>query len=172
MKMDIEYLETELDTCNTLTEIFELVKPTVKRFLNRQRSGLMLGLTALGMKRGYFLGAFHPIGSNIIVVNRTPLDMAMESTDKKVFNAYCFHLLLHEYLHSLGYVEEDEVRDLTREVCKLALGDKHPATMMATKGIAHYFPKVKYFRPGSRVPRRLPIELIKDFDRSSARYIQ
>jgi hypothetical protein len=172
MKKNMENLQTELDSCNTLTEIFELVKPTVKRFLNRQRSGLMLGLTALGMKRGYFLGAFHPIGSNIIVVNRKPLDSAMESKDKKVFNAYCFHLLLHEYLHSLGYVEEDEVKDLTQEVCKLALGDKHPATMMAVKGVAHYFPKVKYFRPGSRVPRRLPIELIKDFDRRSTRYIQ
>jgi len=168
----MENLEVELDTCNTLTEIFELVKPPVKKLLNRQRAGLMLGLAALGMKRGYFLGAFHPIGSNIIVVNRTPLDMAMQSTDKKVFNAYCFNLLLHEYLHSLGYIEEDEVRDLTQGVCKLALGDKHPATLMATRGIAHFFPKVKYFRPGSRIPKKLPIEFIKDFDRSSAGYIQ
>jgi hypothetical protein len=84
----------------------------------------MLGLANLGMRRGYFIGAFHPVGSNIIVMNKAPLEVALKSTDKQVYNAYCFHLLLHEYLHSLGYVSEETVRELTREVCKLSLGKK------------------------------------------------
>ena len=167
----MDNLDTKLDDCNTLTEVYELVKQAVKTFLNRHRAGLMLGLADLGMRRGYFVGAFHPVGSNIIVMNRAPLEIAMQSTDKKVYNAYCFHLLLHEYLHSLGYINEDEVRELTEEVCRLALGDGHPATVMATRGIASYFPKVTYFRPGFRLPKDLPIELVKDFDRSSVGYI-
>ena len=160
-----------LDGCDTLAEIFELVKQSVKRFLNRQRAGLMLGLANLGMRGGYFVGAFHPVGSNIIVMNKAPLETALHNTEKRVFNAYCFHLLLHEYLHSLGYANEDEVRELTHEVCRLALGSSHPATVMAERGITFYFPKVVYFTPEFSLPRELRIELIKDFDRSSAKYI-
>jgi len=147
------------------------VKQSVKKFLNRHRRGLMLGLADLGMKRGYFVGAFHLVGSNIIVVNRVPLETALRNTDKKVFNAYCFHLLLHEYLHSLGYIDEREVRELTQEVCRLALGNTHPATIMAERGIDFYFPKVTYFARPFSLPRDIQIELVKDFDSSSAEYI-
>lgn len=168
---DVKDLNERLDGCETLAEIFELVKQSVRRLLNRHRAGLMLGLADLGMNRGYFVGAFHPVGSNIIVMNRTPLKTALQTADKSVFNAYCFHLLLHEYLHSLGYVDEGEVRELTREVCTLSLGSGHPATIMAERGIAFYFPKVAYFTPESSLPRDLQIELIKDFDSSSAKYI-
>jgi len=166
-----EDFNEKLDGCNTLAEVFELVKQSVKRFLNRHRAGLMLGLANLGVRRGYFVGAFHPVGSNIIVMNRAPLETALRTVEKRIFNAYCFHLLLHEYLHSLGYVKEDEVRELTHEVCRLALGGRHPATVMAERGIAFYFPRVVYFTPEFSLPRRLQIELIKDFDRSSVRYI-
>lgn len=102
----------ELDACDNLADIFELVKQAVKKFLGQHRSGLMLGMANLGMRRGSFVGAFHPLGSNIIVMNRAPFDVALRATDKKVLNAYCFHLLLHEYLHALGYVSEEEVRIL------------------------------------------------------------
>jgi hypothetical protein len=167
----VESFDEKLDDCNTLAEIFELVKQSVKRFLNRHRSGLMLGLADLGMKQGYFVGAFHLVGSNIIVINRVPLETALQTVDKKIFNAYCFHLLLHEYLHSFGYVDEEEVRDLTQEVCRLALGDGHPATVMSEEGIAVYFPKVTYFSQQSSLPNDIQIELVKDFDSSSAGYI-
>jgi hypothetical protein len=128
-----------------LADVFELVKKSVKRFLSRHRAGLMLGLADLGMRRGYFLGAFHLVGSNIIVMNRTPLEVASKNTNKTTYNAYCFHLLLHEYLHSLGYIDEGEVKELAQEVCMLALGKTHPATVMAERGVATYFPKVTYF---------------------------
>jgi hypothetical protein len=167
----VENFDEKLDDCNTLAEIFELVKQSVKRFLNRHRSGLMLGLADLGMKQGYFVGAFHLVGSNIIVMNRVPLETALQTVDKKIFNAYCFHLLLHEYLHSFGYVDEEDVRDLTQEVCRLALGDGHPATVMSDEEIAVYFPKVTYFTQQSSLPSDIQIELVKNFDSSSAGYI-
>jgi len=131
----------------------------------------MLGLANLGMRRGYFIGAFHPVGSNIIVMNKAPLEIASKSTNKNVYNAYCFHLLLHEYLHSLDYVDEETVGELTHEVCQLALGDANPATIMAEKGICTYFSRVEYFKSQSPVRKDLKIEIIRGFDMSSVSYI-
>jgi hypothetical protein len=164
-------LNARLEACGNLADIFELVKEATKSFLGQHRAGLMLGMANLGMRRGSFVGAFHPIGSNIIVMNKAPFDVALSTTDKKVLNAYCFHLLLHEYLHALGYVSEEEVRDLVHRVCNLALGKDNPATVMAERGIAFYFPKVTYFSQNVPIPRDLQIELVKDFDKSSAGYI-
>ena len=164
-------LNARLDACGNLADIFELVKEATKSFLGQHRAGLMLGMANLGMRRGSFVGAFHPIGSNIIVMNKAPFDVALRTADKKVLNAYCFHLLLHEYLHALGYVSEEEVRDLVHRVCSLALGKDNPATVMAERGIAFYFPKVTYFSQNIPIPRELQIELVKDFDKSSAGYI-
>jgi len=167
----LEIVRDKLDECDNLADIFELVKQSVKRFLNQHRAGLMLGLANLGMRRGFFVGAFHPVGSNIIVVNRAPFEVALSTTDKKVFNAYCYHLLLHEYLHSLGYVSEERVRDLVHRICSSALGKDNPATVMAERGLAFYFPKVTYFTRSTPIPRDLQIELIKGFDKSSVGYI-
>ena len=171
MSSEIKDFHSRLDSCDTLAEIFELVKQVVKAFLNKHRGGLMLGLADLGLGRGNFVGAFHLFGSNLIVLNRTPLKTVLQAVDKKVFNAYCFHLLLHEYLHSLGYIQEVEVKRLTHELCRSALGEKHPATLMAKRGVTYYFPKVTYFTTQTKLPRDLQIELIKDFDRSSIGYI-
>jgi hypothetical protein len=167
----MELFATKLNSSDSLADIFELVKDSVKKFLGEHRAGLMLGLANLGMRRGSFVGAFHPIGSNIIVMNKAPFDVALRTTDKKVFNAYCYHLLLHEYLHALGYISEEEVRDLVHRVCSLALGKDNPATVMAERGLAFYFPKVTYFSESTRIPKDIQIELIKDFDKSSAGYI-
>jgi hypothetical protein len=161
----------ELEGYDNFPDIFELVKRVVKRFLNRHRAGLMLGLVNLGMKKGYFVGAFHPVGSNIIVMNKSPLKIAMENTEKKIYNSYCFLLLLHEYLHSLGYLDEEKVQDLTEEVCRLAFGDGHPATLMAKKGVAAYFPKIVHFPQDGELPSDLYVELVRDFDKSNSQYI-
>jgi hypothetical protein len=167
----LEAIRTKLDKCNTLAEIYELVKQSVKSVLNQHRAGLMLGLANLGMRRGSFVGALYPVGSNIIVMNKAPFDVALRSTEKTVFNAYCFHLLLHEYLHALGYMGEEQVRDLVYEVCNVALGKDNPATIMAERGIAFYFPKVTYLSQKAPMPKDLQIEIIKDFDKSSTGYI-
>ena len=167
----LDVFNTELDQCDNLADIFELVKQSVKRFLGQHRGGLMLGMANLGMRRGSFVGAFHPIGSNIIVMNKAPFDVALRTVDKKVLNAYCFHLLMHEYLHALGYIDEEEVRDLVHRVCSLAVGKANPATVMAERGIGFFFPKVTYFSQSVPIPQSIQIELIKDFDRSNAAYI-
>jgi hypothetical protein len=107
----------ELEGYDNFPDIFGLGKRVVKRFPNRHHTGLVLGLMSLGMKRGYFIGAFRPAGSHIIVMNKAPLKIAMEKTEKKIYNSYYFFLLLHEYLHSLGYLDEESVQEVTQEVC-------------------------------------------------------
>ncbi|MDH5782972.1 MAG: hypothetical protein OEZ35_04835 [Candidatus Bathyarchaeota archaeon] len=42
---------------------------------------------------------------------------------------------------------------------------------MAERGIAFYFPKVIYFSHEIPFPKNLNIELVKDFDQSSAGHI-
>jgi len=42
---------------------------------------------------------------------------------------------------------------------------------MAQRGIDFYFPKVTYFTQEFSLPTDIQIELVKDFDRSSAGYI-
>jgi len=53
----------------------------------------------------------------------------------------------------------------------LALGKAHPATVMAERGIATYFPKVTYFTEEFSLPESFEVELVKDFDKSSVGYI-
>ena len=60
----------------------------------------MLGMANLGNKPQGFLEGFFTTGSNVIVLNRVPLQRIMESRPE---NYKPFHVLLHEYIHSLGF---------------------------------------------------------------------
>ena len=75
-------------------EIFALVKKAVENSLGEHRVGLMLFLGNLPLN----VGAFHPLGTNDIVLNRRLL-MAVKSEQRN--KAQIFSILLHEYLHTL-----------------------------------------------------------------------
>jgi hypothetical protein len=108
-----------LDRSFNFSEVFQLVKKSVKSSLGKRRTGLMLGLADLPE----YIGAFHQMGSNFIVMNRSLLDQVTHiAKDRQTLNAYVFYTLLHEYLHTLGYVDEGEVRRLTRQICARVLG--------------------------------------------------
>lgn len=70
------------------------MKEVVRKATNSERAGLMLGLAEMGGNEGFWIGAFYPVGTNMIVMNKTPLRKIVE-TNPKLFNAYCFHILLH-----------------------------------------------------------------------------
>src|SRR5207237_10575686 len=59
-----------LDRSFNCSEVFQLVKRSVKTSIGRRRTGLMLGLADLPD----YIGAFHQMGSNFIVMNRSLLD--------------------------------------------------------------------------------------------------
>lgn len=105
----------ELIDCKSFEEIFSLVKKVVKETLGKSRAGLMLYLANLPLS----IGAFHAFGTNGIVLNKKLLKIALkESKSNKEFNFFVFSLLLHEYLHSLGYLDERQVKDLTYRIVK------------------------------------------------------
>lgn len=157
---------TALDHCKNLGDVFTLVKNIVKRSLGQERGGLMLYMADLPLH----IGAFHGVGSNAIVMNRKLLNLVAKSARSiRQVNSYVFSILLHEYLHSLGYLDEGTTRRLVYEVTKRTLGEEHEATTMATSSPLRVLPAPKAQRDYFGSPEGS--EIITDFDRSNQTYI-
>jgi hypothetical protein len=156
-----------LDNSKSFTEIFGLVEDAVMCKYKARRA-VMLGLTDLGAQGNYLVGAFHPVGSELIVLNKTPLRRIKE-VKPEYYNAYLFHILLHEYLHSLGVLDENTVRYLTVEICREILGEDHPATQMGAKGISYFFPFITYPTPEIDASD-MQIEIVKNFSQRTTTY--
>jgi len=153
-------VKRELEHAANFHEIFSLVQAAVRHTINESRAGLNLGIMEMGNDANKFLGAFYPAGSNIIVLNSTPLRRIGE-TNEELFRPYVFHVLLHEYLHSLGYLDERTVRQLAYRICAKVLGDGHISTRM-TSNIDEFFPNLVYPRGSPAVPDKMI--LIEDLD--------
>jgi len=110
------------------------------------------------------LGAYHPLGTNNIVLNRV-LVQIVETTieNKKMVNALIYNLLVHEYLHALGEVSEVKVRSFVIEVCKKSFGDDHIATQLAIKSPWALLNGIPL--DAVNVPKRV-IEIVKNFEKS------
>jgi hypothetical protein len=149
-----------------LIETFEEVKDAVRKNEGKSRAGLMLGLQEIGATLEGFIGAYYPVASNIIVVNKTPL-RRITDTDLGLLKPYAFHILLHEYIHSLGFLDENITRRKTYEISKKHYGKNHIATKLSTD-IKQFFPNLVYPVYGWLPPETTPvIELIKGFDFSN-----
>lgn len=155
-------------SCRDLPDLFELVKRAVKESLGRERSGLMLAMADLGNPPGGFVGAFYPVDSNIIVMNKVPLKR-MEGLDPSLYRAYAFHLLLHEYLHSLGVVDEGGTRARVYQISAETFGKDHPISKMAAD-ISRYVPMLTYPEEDFELPEDYSLELVHGFDRSSTEH--
>lgn len=153
----------------SLSEIFELVKEGVKNILGKERAGLMLGLTDLGMNAGWFIGGFYPVSSNIIVMNKIPLRV-LEETQPELVKPYCFHILLHEYLHSLGILDEKYTEMITYFISRRMFGEEYIATKMS-RSFSKYFPNFMFPRLGWQPQSDYSIELVQEFDSSNISYI-
>jgi len=167
MKTFVEKFEAAKD----IPEVFELVKEGVRKVYKAGRSGLSLGLAELGGSERQFIGAFYPMGSNIIIMNKTPL-RSITDTNPALFKPYVFHVLTHEYFHTLGVVDEKAVRMLTYKVSKELFGEEHLATRIAAE-LEKFLPNLVYPHGelGEEENLGLNIELVKDFDKSSTTYI-
>jgi hypothetical protein len=160
-----EIYRKRLDAARDLADIFELVKDSVSCCTGRGRAGLMLGLANLGGGLDGFVGAFYPVATNIIVLNSLPLTR-IKQTDPALFKPYVFHVLLHEYVHSLGVLDEAETRSKVLEISIETFGHDHPVTDFA-RNLAKYMPKLVYPVYGWKPDQEYSIDLIRDFDRSS-----
>jgi len=146
-------------------EAFELVKLAVNIKFDMHRAGLSLILHGLPSR----IGAYHILGSNVIVVNRTILNMIQQQKSIEEYNSYLFMVLSHEYLHSFGIIDELGVRQMTYELCSSLLGIDHPASMMAKGDPSTLFPELTLLKV-DRFDEEF--EVIKDFDKTTQSYIQ
>ncbi len=159
-----EYAE-RLDRCENFQEVFSLVKRSVKQTLNRERVGLMLYLMDLPLG----LGAFHGVGTNGIVMNKTLLEEVTRSANsKREVNSFVYSILLHEYIHALGCIDERETRRITYEVSKESFGPYHIATKMAETGPWEYL-KLNPLDTNRHYGRE--IEIVRNFEVPEHRYI-
>jgi hypothetical protein len=159
---------TKLENARTLADIFEIVKAAVWESRRVSRAGLMLGLSNLGNHPQGFLGAFYPVGTNVIVMNKIPLERIKE-TRPELYKPYIFHVLLHEYMHTLGYLSENGVRQMVIEITKNVFGEEHLATRIALD-TTHFFKNLVY-PDATWQPDDMRMELVHDFDRGSVSYI-
>ncbi|MHB8584536.1 MAG: hypothetical protein ACYDDF_01675 [Thermoplasmatota archaeon] len=166
-----------LDRSTGYADLFRLVKDVTERKTRRSRAGIMLALSRLGLSPDGFLGGYFVLGSNAIVLNRDVLDY-IKASQPTYLNAYAFHVLLHEYLHTLGWLREDEVRPMAAELSNWALGPEHPASVIAfamsggqpTDG-PEFLKRLVYPPFGWAPNRQAPLEIVKLFDLDATPYI-
>jgi hypothetical protein len=126
----ITKFQRELETAKDYAEVWQITKNTVDFSLGKHRVGMMLFLDDLPLQ----LGAYHPVGSNNIVLNRSLVELVEASEKSKlVVNTLIYILLLHEYLHALGELSEAEVQRSVVMIAKKCFGDDHVATDIARK---------------------------------------
>jgi hypothetical protein len=159
-------LAARLDAGHELDDVFRVVRESVLRVLHQERPGLGLALSNLPPQ----LGAYWQISGNLIVMNEGLLQaMRAQAPTRREYNAFVFVILAHEYLHSLGYLEEGAVRPVTARVAREAFGPDHPATRMAEGDIWRMYPGLQFAPRGDG--RRIKIVSRFDLDTTS-RYIR
>jgi hypothetical protein len=156
-----------LEEATSIPDIFEVVKESVWKTIRKSRAGLELGMVELGNRPEGLLGAFYVSGSNIIIMNETPLKRIQE-TNPDLLTPYIFSILLHEYLHSLGYFDEDYVKSITYQISCEIFGNNSIIAEIS-KDMTKFFPNIIYPQGTPKVD--VPIKIVKDFDRSSISYI-
>lgn len=145
---------------------FEQVKTIVKNEEGISRAGLMLGIQEIGANMNGFIGAYFPVASNIIIMNKTPIRRIIE-TKPDLLSPYSFHILLHEYIHSLGFLNENLTRGKTYDISLKHFGDDHLITQFSTN-IQKFIPNLIYPIQGY-IPNNLQskIEIVSGFDKSN-----
>jgi hypothetical protein len=164
-KFKIEEYCSELDKAKDYSEIWKIVKTTVKDTLGEYRRGMMLFLDDLSLS----LGAYYPVGTNNIVLNRRLMEIAKATVkSKQKINAFTYSLLTHEYLHAIGHLQENKVRQLVYRVCQECFGENHIATELAKKNPWIILNKNLIANISSH---KAPMEVVKDFEKNGQNYI-
>jgi hypothetical protein len=156
----IKHFSLILDEAKNYGEVWKIVKETAECALGKRRDSMMLFLDDLPLQ----LGAYYPVGTNNLVLNRALVEIVEASmSDKPTVNALIYNLLLHEYLHALGELSEAGVRREVIEVAKKCFGERHIATVVARKSPWVLLKDVP-LRPFN-APKRV-MEIVRDFEKT------
>lgn len=156
-----------LKNMKNLPEIFELVRDLVYKSTKLARRGLMLGLTDLGDGKNAWFGGYHNIASNAIIMNSRPMNY-IKKHHPDLYNSYICVVLMHEYIHTLGYHDEISTRSLTLKIIKTHFNNETLISM--AEDINKFIPKFQNATYGW-IPSLNPhISYVFGFDESSASY--
>ena len=84
-------------------------------------------------------------GSNLIIANKRILDVIKKYKSNEEYNSYLFMVLVHEYLHSFGIIDELQVRKMTYTLIASLVGEDHMATSMARYQPLEFISRIKSF---------------------------
>ena len=158
-----------LARAKTIADVFTIVQDVVRQEMGREQAGLLVGLADLGTSPQGFVGAFTIIPSNIIIVNTRPLKRVRQ-TRPSLYIPYLFHVILHEYVHSVGSYDEEETRRLVYEMSGRVFGEGHIATKLA-RDLSAFMPDLTYPWHGFQPPEGMEIEFVAGIDRKNVDYI-
>lgn len=80
--LKVKAYRSRLENAEGYGEVWEIVKATVKSSLNERRVGMMLFLDDLPLR----LGAYHPLGTNNIVLNRALVNIVEATSQIQAFD--------------------------------------------------------------------------------------
>ena len=156
---------SKLGSADSLDDVFEMVKKAVDLVLSIHRAGLTLVLGDIPNS----VGAYHEMGSNAIVMNRNLMKIVWRATrSRPKRNAYTFMILLHEYLHTLGFADDAQVRELSRKITDAYVGKGHIAGEMAVSPLDKFFPEINQY---AMFRDNGSFQTVRKFDSSSTPYI-
>jgi hypothetical protein len=116
------------------------------------------------------LGAYYPVGTNNIVLNRRLVDAAeVALKDPQMVNALVYNLLLHEYLHALGELGEAEVRRQVVEVAEKCFGDEHAVTVLARQSPWVLFKDLPL--DAIAIAPKRAMQIVPNFEKSTDSYV-
>jgi len=163
------------DLKQKIPEIFEKVKDDVRKITGRHRAGFNLRLAKMGrLPSGGFIAGMHFYPGTEIIMNLSPLEIILKNKPDEIIWAYTYHVLLHEYIHSLGigiYYEKDCQTNALYISEKIFKDKNHWAVKIAKYGIGIAIPDLEIktdehdWRPDSK-----SIEYVDGFDRESQSY--
>lgn len=121
---------SRLNQARNVKEVFELVKHVVIDTFAIKKDKLVIAAGNLEADSNLILGGFYSPQDNAIVLNKNILKN-IKNQNPRIYNSYLFHVLLHEYLHSIGFRDELETRKLAFLISNKHLGFQHDATQIA-----------------------------------------
>jgi hypothetical protein len=160
-----ESFRQKLESAKAYADVWQVAKDTVECVFGKRRGSMMLFLDDLPLQ----IGAYYPVGTNNIVLNRHLVDI-VEGTisDKRQVNSLVYNLLLHEYLHALGELSEVEVRRQVVTVAAKCFGEDHPVTVLARKSPWVLLKDVPL--EAARAPKRV-MKIVHNFEKTTDKYV-
>jgi len=157
-------VEQQLASNTDYNAIFSFVKRIVKISTGNERVGIGLALADLPSQ----LGAYWEVGGNFIVMNENLL-RALKSMNRSTeeINSFIFVILMHEYLHSVGFLNEGSARGITAEICSHLFFTDHPAYVLGTTDPWKVYP----FLIMTPTRGNGEIRIVSNFDMNSTPYI-